>query len=58
MHRIFRDVSEKKDWNLSGLKNHDNHILLELLLPISERHCSPKNVSKVLIELGNNFTQL
>ena len=47
-----------KERTLQGLKSHDNHILIQQLLPISIRNCLPKNVVAPLIEVSNFFRQL
>ncbi|XXG73349.1 hypothetical protein AAC387_Pa07g2283 [Persea americana] len=47
-----------KERTLQGLKSHDNHILIQQLLPISIRNCLPKNVAAQLIEVSNFFRQL
>ncbi|XP_077239808.1 uncharacterized protein LOC143880718 [Tasmannia lanceolata] len=38
--------------NISGLKSHDCHILVQQLLPLALRSILPKNVSSILIELS------
>lgn len=43
---------------ISGLKSHDNHILLQQLLPLAIRKALPSKVVKVLIEVTNFFRQL
>ncbi|XP_062013496.1 uncharacterized protein LOC133729885 [Rosa rugosa] len=47
-----------KERTISGLKSHDNHILMQQLLPIAARRALPKNVVEALIELANFFRQL
>lgn len=43
-----------KDGTLSGLKSHDNHVLLHDLLPIALRSCYPsKEVMQIVVELSN-----
>ena len=42
-----------QDRSIWGLKSHDNHILMQQLLPIAVRRVSPKRVVKALIELSN-----
>ncbi|XP_042467274.1 uncharacterized protein LOC122050439 [Zingiber officinale] len=44
--------------NIWGLKSHDHHILMQLLLPLAIRKALPKDIVKVLIELTNFFRQL
>ena len=46
---------ERSIW---GLKSHDNHILMQQLLPIAVRRVLPKHVVKALIELSNCFAIL
>ncbi|XP_012846911.1 PREDICTED: uncharacterized protein LOC105966882 [Erythranthe guttata] len=41
-----------------GLKSHDNHVLMQKILPIAARRALPKNVVDVLIELSNFFRTL
>ena len=43
---------------ISGLKSHDNHILMQELLPISLRNVLPKNVLRPLVELSNFFRNM
>ena len=47
-----------KDCNITGLKSHNNHILMQQLLPLAIRRTLPKNMSTSLIELSNFFGQL
>ena len=47
-----------KQRTLSGLKSHDNHILMQELLPISLRNVLPKNVLEPLVELSNFFRNM
>ena len=44
--------------SISGLKSHDNHILMQQLLPLAVRRAVTKDVVKGLIELSNFFKQL
>jgi hypothetical protein len=44
------DVKEKK---LVGLKSHDNHVLLQYLLPLAVRRILPEKVSGALIRVSN-----
>ncbi|XP_058216762.1 uncharacterized protein LOC131327634 [Rhododendron vialii] len=46
------------DTSIGGLKSHDNHILMQQLIPIAIRKALPKKVVEPLIELGNCFRQL
>ncbi|KAG8369383.1 hypothetical protein BUALT_Bualt14G0005500 [Buddleja alternifolia] len=41
-----------------GLKSHDNHVLMQNLLPIAVRKALPKHVVEVLIELSTFFRKL
>ncbi|KAL0395147.1 UNVERIFIED_CONTAM: hypothetical protein Slati_4480900 [Sesamum latifolium] len=43
---------------LWGLKSHDNHVLMQNLLPIAVRKALPKHVVDVLIELSTFFRKL
>ncbi|XP_052189866.1 uncharacterized protein LOC127799683 [Diospyros lotus] len=48
-----------KEHTMSGLKSHDNHVLMQHLLPLAIRRVfKRKYVSKTLIELCNYFKQL
>ncbi|KAH0688841.1 hypothetical protein KY285_015992 [Solanum tuberosum] len=44
-----------EDMKVSGYKSHDAHFILHYLLQIAVRKVLPKNVSLVLIRLGNYF---
>ena len=48
-----------KNWKISGLKSHDFHILLEILLPLAIDGLLPEEVSALvstpLIELSSFF---
>ena len=46
------------DGNVSGLKSHDCHVLLQKLLPIAISKFVPKDVFVVLDELDNFFLRL
>jgi hypothetical protein len=48
-------VNEKK---LVGLKSHDNHILLQHLLPLAIRRILPERVCAALIRVSNFFKQI
>lgn len=52
---ISRCVRETK---ISGLKSHDCHILLQMLIPAGIRGYLIKEVNEVLCELGNFFKEL
>lgn len=54
---ISRRVNLKQR-SISGLKSHDNHILMQQILPIAVRNLLPKKVVEPLIELSNFFRQL
>jgi hypothetical protein len=47
-----------QDRSIGGLKSHDNHILLQQLIPLCIRSSLPENVVRALIDLGNFFKQL
>lgn len=47
-----------KDRKIIGLKSHDNHILMQQLLPLALRSVLPKNVSCALMELSGFFRDL
>lgn len=53
--RNISKCMQEKPRKIFGLKSHDNHILMEQLLPIAIRRALPKNVSLVLIELCDFF---
>lgn len=45
-----------KDFTLSGLKSHDNHVLLHDILPVALRCCYPsKDVMRIVVQLSNFF---
>ncbi|GJS52405.1 uncharacterized protein Tco_0625767 [Tanacetum coccineum] len=44
-----------KELSMWGLKSHDNHIILQQLLPLAVRRLLPKHVVEALIELSNFF---
>lgn len=44
-----------QDRSIGGLKSHDNHILLQQLIPLCIRSSLPKNGVQALIDLGNFF---
>lgn len=48
-------VNEKK---IIGLKSHDNHVILQQLLPLAVRRILPENVSAALIRVSNFFKQI
>ncbi len=55
---ISRCVS-MKDCTLSGLKSHDNHVLLHDILPVALQSCYPsKDVMKIVVQLSNFFNKL
>jgi hypothetical protein len=44
------------DQTLSGLKSHDNHVILQQLLPIALRGSKlPSNVIKVMVDMSTFF---
>ena len=43
------------DRTISGLKSHDCHIIMQLLLPIAARKALPEEVAQVFIELSSFF---
>lgn len=47
-----------QDRSIGGLKSHDNHFLLQQLIPLCIRSSLPKNVVQALIDLGNFLKQL
>ncbi|CAN1148004.1 hypothetical protein LINPERHAP2_LOCUS16196 [Linum perenne] len=47
-----------QDHSIGGLKSHDNHILLQYLIPLYIRGSLPMNVVQPLIDLGLFFKQL
>lgn len=47
-----------KDRKIIGLKSHDNHILMQQLLPLALRKVLPKNVSLTLMELSSFFREI
>ncbi|XP_073102509.1 uncharacterized protein [Elaeis guineensis] len=47
-----------KERSIWGLKSHDNHILMQQLLPVAVRKALAKDVVEALIELTNFFRQL
>ncbi|KAL0313049.1 UNVERIFIED_CONTAM: hypothetical protein Sradi_5704200, partial [Sesamum radiatum] len=54
---ISRCVKEK-DLMISGLKNHDYHVLLQRLLPLAIRVYLHKEVYEILLELSDFFIKL
>ncbi|KAL0386229.1 UNVERIFIED_CONTAM: hypothetical protein Sradi_3017200 [Sesamum radiatum] len=44
-----------KEQTIGGLKSHDNHVLIQQLLPLAVRRSLPKNVVDTLIELEKIF---
>ena len=47
-----------KECKISGLKNHDNHILMQQLFPIALRGSLPSHVTKPLIKLACFFREI
>ena len=55
---ISRCVS-MESFKLSGLKSHDNHVLVQDLLPLALRSCYPsKEVMEIVVELANFLKKL
>ncbi|XP_071740608.1 uncharacterized protein [Rutidosis leptorrhynchoides] len=54
---ISRCVQQKPP-KLSGLKSHDNHILMQHLLPVAVRNVLPKKVRSVVMNLCRYYRQL
>ena len=47
------------DRTLSGLKSHDNHVIIQQLLPISLRGSKlPNNVMKVVVDMSTFFKDI
>ncbi|XP_062165003.1 uncharacterized protein LOC133871592 [Alnus glutinosa] len=47
-----------KERTISGLKSHDNHVIMQVLLPIALRRSLPDNVVRPLVELSAFFRDL
>ena len=47
-----------KERKIIGLKSHDNHILMQHLLPLAVRRLLPEKVSAALIRVSNFFKQI
>ena len=47
-----------KERKISGLKSHDNHILMQQLLPIALRGSLPSHITKTLIKLACFFRKI
>jgi hypothetical protein len=54
----FRRVVNLESGKLSGVKNHDYHIFMEILLPVMFRGYLNDDVPKVLAELSHFYRQL
>ncbi|XP_071695448.1 uncharacterized protein [Rutidosis leptorrhynchoides] len=54
---ISRCVQQKPP-KLSGLKSHDNHILMQYLLPVAVQNVLPKKVRSVVMNLCRYYRQL
>ena len=54
---IRRNVHVKEK-RIIGLKSHDNHILLQHLLPLAVRKILPEKVSAALIRVSNFFKRM
>jgi hypothetical protein len=49
----IRNNVDAKENKLIGLKRHDNHVLLQYLLPLGVRRIVPKKVIAALIRVSN-----
>jgi hypothetical protein len=47
-----------KDRKITGLKSHDNHVILQDLLPLAVRRILPERVSAVLIRVSRFFKKM
>jgi hypothetical protein len=47
-----------KDRKITGLKSHDNHVILQDLLPLAVRRTLPGRVSDVLIRVSRFFKKM
>jgi hypothetical protein len=47
-----------KDRKITGLKSHDNHVILQDLLPLAVRRTLPERVSAVLIRVSRFFKKM
>ena len=54
---ISRRMNMKKH-NISGLKSHDNHILMQQLFPIALRESLPSHVTRPLKKLACFFSEI
>ena len=61
MDGYFSNIShcvKLKERKISGMKSHDNHILMQQLFPIAIRGSLPPKVSKSLIDLSCFFREI
>lgn len=54
----IRDRVHVNEKRLVGLKNHDNNVLLQHLLPLAIRRILPERVSASLVRVSNFFKQI
>ncbi|XP_071735372.1 uncharacterized protein [Rutidosis leptorrhynchoides] len=55
---ISRCIQVKPTPKILGLKSHDNHILMQQLLPVAIRNILPKHVRSVIMKLCRYYRQL
>ncbi|XP_071741395.1 uncharacterized protein [Rutidosis leptorrhynchoides] len=55
---ISRCIQVKPTPKMLGLKSHDNHILMQQLLPVAIRNILPKHVRSVIMKLCRYYRQL
>ncbi|GJQ93916.1 hypothetical protein Tco_0005055 [Tanacetum coccineum] len=54
----FKHKVTDNDTNITGLKSHDCHIMMQHLLPYGLQNYLPDNIAKPIIELSSLFKQL
>ncbi|GJS74968.1 hypothetical protein Tco_0724849, partial [Tanacetum coccineum] len=54
----FKHKVTDNDTNITGLKSHDCHIMMQRLLPYGLQNYLPDNIAKPIIELSSLFKQL
>ncbi|GKF67252.1 hypothetical protein Tco_0196931 [Tanacetum coccineum] len=54
----FKHKVTDNDTNITGLKSHDYHIMMQRLLPYGLQNYLPDNIAKPIIELSSLFKQL
>ncbi|GJY16151.1 hypothetical protein Tco_0386573 [Tanacetum coccineum] len=54
----FKHKVTDNDTNITGLKSHDYHIMMQHLLPYGLQNYLPDNIAKPIIELSSLFKQL